>query len=113
LAQQFRDQQTGAYDVNAARQFINSLKNKKANDPQRVYVERNIIDYIVQNGLRTKYGAMLAGSAFYPKWLSDKDLNEQSSIASISYVAVPYASISDSAVKLRMKILMRMYVNIK
>lgn len=99
LAQQFRDQQTGAYDVNAARQFINSLKNKKANDPQRVYVERNIIDYIVQNGLRTKYGAMLAGSAFYPKWLSDKDLTDQSSIASISYVAVPYTTISDSAVK--------------
>ncbi len=99
LAQQFRDQQTGAYDVNAARKFINSLKNKKANDPQRVYVERNIIDYIVQNGLRTKYGAMLAGSAFYPKWLSDKDLNDQSSIASISYVAVPYTTISDSAVK--------------
>jgi peptidyl-prolyl cis-trans isomerase D len=99
LAQQFRDQQTGAYDVNAARQFINSLKNKKANDPQRVYVERNIIDYLVQNGLRTKYGALLAGSVFYPKWLSDKDLNDQSSIASISYVAVPYTTISDSAVK--------------
>lgn len=99
LAQQFRDQQTGAYDVNAARQFINSLKNKKANDPQRVYVERNIIDYIVQNGLRTKYGALLAGSVFYPKWLSDKDLTDQSSIASISYVAVPYTTISDSAVK--------------
>ncbi|HLO38296.1 MAG TPA: peptidylprolyl isomerase, partial [Lacibacter sp.] len=99
LAQQFKDQQTGAYDVNAARTFINSLKKKKANDPQRVYVERNIIDFIVQNGLRSKYTALLAGSAFYPKWLSDKDLTDQSSIASISYVAVPYTTISDSAVK--------------
>ncbi|MBP6687216.1 MAG: SurA N-terminal domain-containing protein, partial [Lacibacter sp.] len=99
LAQQFRDPQTGAYDANAARQFINSLKKKKATDEQRVYVERNIIDYIVQNGLRTKYTALLAGSVFYPKWLSDKDLNDQSSIASISYVAVPYTTISDSAVK--------------
>jgi peptidyl-prolyl cis-trans isomerase D len=99
LAQQFRDQQTGAYDVNAARTFINSLKKKKANDPQRVYVERNIIDFIVQNGLRSKYTSLLAGSAFYPKWLSDKDLTDQSSIASISYVAVPYTTVSDSAVK--------------
>jgi peptidyl-prolyl cis-trans isomerase D len=99
LAQQFRDPQTGAYDANAARQFINSLKKKKATDEQRVYVERNIIDYIVQNGLRSKYTALLTGSVFYPKWLSDKDLNDQSSIASISYVAVPYTSISDSAVK--------------
>ncbi len=99
LAQQFRDQQTGAYDVNAARTFINSLKKKKANDPQRVYVERNIIDFIVQNGLRSKYTSLLAGSAFYPKWLSDKDITDQSSIGSISYVAVPYTTVSDSAVK--------------
>lgn len=98
LAQQFRDA-NGNYDAAAARQFINSLKKKKANDPQRVYVERNVIDYIMQNGLRMKYAALVSGAAFYPKWLSDKDLNDQSSIASISYVAVPYQTISDSAVK--------------
>jgi peptidyl-prolyl cis-trans isomerase D len=99
LAQRFTDQQTGAYDANAARQYINSLKKRKANDEERVYVERNIIDMIVQNGLRSKYAALLAGSAFYPKWLSDKDVNDQSSIASISYVAVPYTNIGDSSVK--------------
>jgi len=98
LAQQFKDA-NGNYDPAAARQFINSLKKKKANDPQRVYVERNVIDYLIQNGLRMKYASLLAGAVFYPKWLSDKELNDQSSIASISYVAVPYTSISDSAVK--------------
>ncbi len=98
LAQQFKDA-NGNYDAAAARQFINSLKKKKANDPQRVYIERNIIDYLIQNGLRTKYASLLAGAVFYPKWLSDKELNDQSSIASISYVAVPYTSISDSAIK--------------
>ncbi len=98
LAQQFKNEQTGAYDANAARQFINSMRKKKANDPQRQYVERNIIDYLIQNGLRSKYSALLAGSAFYPKWLSDKDINDQSSMASISYVAIPYTSISDSVV---------------
>lgn len=99
LAQQFKNEQTGAYDAAAARQFINSMRKKKANDPQRLYVERNIIDYLISNGLRSKYTALLAGSAFYPKWLSDKDLNDQNSIASISYVSIPYTTISDSAVK--------------
>jgi peptidyl-prolyl cis-trans isomerase D len=99
LAQQFKNEQTGAYDPAAARQFINSMRKKKANDPQRLYVERNIIDYIISNGLRSKYNALLAGSAFYPKWLSDKDLNDQNSIASINYVAIPYTTISDSSVK--------------
>lgn len=99
LAQQFKDQQTGAYDANAARQYINSMRKKKANDPQRQYIERNLIDYIISNGLRTKYNALLAGSAFYPKWLSDKDLADQNSIASISYVAVPYTTVNDSTIK--------------
>ncbi len=99
LAQQFKDSQTGAYDANAARQYINSMRKKKANDPQRLYIERNLIDYIIRNGLRTKYSALLAGSIFYPKWLSDKEVADQNSIASISYVAIPYATISDSSVK--------------
>ncbi|XVJ67274.1 MAG: hypothetical protein HEQ40_14300 [Lacibacter sp.] len=97
LAQQFKTPQ-GTYDANAARQFINSLKKKKANDPQRQYVEKNLIAYLVSTGLRNKYNALLAGSVYYPKWLSDKDGNDQNAIASISYVAIPYASIPDSTV---------------
>ncbi len=99
LAQQFKDEKTGAYDANAARQFINSLKKKKPNDQQRLYIERNLIGYIVSNGLRTKYNTLLSGSVYYPKWLSDKDVADQNSIASISYVAVPYATIADSTVQ--------------
>lgn len=99
LAQQFKDEKTGAYDANAARQFINSLKKKKPNDQQRLYIERNLIGYLVSNGLRTKYNTLLSGSVYYPKWLSEKDVADQNSIASISYVAVPYASISDSTVQ--------------
>jgi len=48
LAQQFKDEKTGAYDANAARQFINSLKKKKPNDQQRQYIERNLLDCIHQ-----------------------------------------------------------------
>lgn len=97
LAQQFKDA-NGNYDAAAARQFIGSLKKKKANDPQRIYIERNIIDFLIQNGLRTKYAALLSGAVFYPKWLSDKEMADQSSIASISYVSVPYTSINDSSI---------------
>ncbi len=99
LAQQFRDQNTGAYDANAARQYVNSLRKKKANDKDRLFFEQNIIDPIISFGLRKKYSALLAGSAYYPKWLYDKENADQNSVASISYVAVPYTVISDSAVK--------------
>lgn len=99
LAQQFVDKATGAYDANAARQFINSLRKKKANDPQRQYIENNLISYIISNGLRTKYNALLTGSVFYPKWMNDKDIAEQNSIASISFIQVPYQTIADSTVQ--------------
>ena len=98
LAQQFVDA-NNQYDANAARQFINTLKRKKADDPQRVFFEKNIIDFLISNGLRTKYIAMLAGSTFYPKWMSDKEITDNSSIASLSFVAIPYTSISDSSIK--------------
>lgn len=99
LAQQFKDEKTGAYDANAARQFINSLRKKKADDPQRRYIEQNLIDYLISNGLRTKYSTLLAGSVFYPKWLNDKELAEENGIASISYVTVPYSIIPDTTVQ--------------
>lgn len=98
LAQQFVDA-NNQYDANAARQFINTLKRKKADDPQRVFFEKNIIDFLISNGLRTKYIAMLAGSTFYPKWMSDKEITDNSSIASLNFVAIPYTSISDSSIK--------------
>ncbi|MBM3439246.1 MAG: hypothetical protein FJX94_00090 [Bacteroidetes bacterium] len=98
LAQQFVDA-NNQYDANAARQFINTLKRKKADDPQRVFFEKNIIDFLISNRLRTKYVAMLAGSTFYPKWMSDKEITDNSSIASLNFVAIPYTSISDSSIK--------------
>jgi peptidyl-prolyl cis-trans isomerase D len=97
LTQQFKTPE-GAYDVNAARQFINSLKKKKPNDPQRQYVEKNLLTYLVSTGLRNKYNSLLSGSIYYPKWLSDKDVNDQNSIASISFVTVPYTTIPDSTI---------------
>jgi peptidyl-prolyl cis-trans isomerase D len=98
LAQQFKDANTGAYDPNAARQFINSVRKKKPTDEQRVFVEQ-LVDYLIKNGMRTKYSALLAGSVYYPKWLYEKEQNDQNSIASISYVAVPYSSINDSSIQ--------------
>ncbi|HMO33092.1 MAG TPA: SurA N-terminal domain-containing protein [Lacibacter sp.] len=99
LAQQFKDEATGAYDANAARQFINSLRKKKASDPQRQYVEKNLIEYLISSGLRNKYNALLTGSIFYPKWLSEREQADQDGFASLSYVFIPYTSINDSTVQ--------------
>lgn len=98
FAQQFKDPNTGAFDAAAARQYVNSARKKPATDQGRMFIEQVVV-YLTQNGLRSKYSALLAGSVYYPKWLYEKELNDQNSIASISYVAVPYASISDSSIQ--------------
>lgn len=97
LARSFTDPKTGVFDASAARQYINSVRKKKATDGERIQFEK-YVDYLIESGKRNKYNAMISGSVFYPKWLSDKDIADQSSFANISYVAIPYASISDSTV---------------
>jgi peptidyl-prolyl cis-trans isomerase D len=98
LAQQFKNEKTGAYDADAARKFINSLRKKKSDDPQRQYVEKNLIGYLISNGIKTKYNTLLSGSVYYPKWLHQLEENNDNSMANFSYVFIPYTSINDSSV---------------
>jgi peptidyl-prolyl cis-trans isomerase D len=99
LAQQFKNEQTGAYDPEAARKFINSLRKKKADDPQRQFIEKNLINYLITNGIKTKYTGLLSGATFYPKWLHELEESDNSALANFSYVNIPYTSIPDSTIK--------------
>src|SRR5258706_13708930 len=49
--------------------------------------------------LREKYTALLANSAYVPKWMIEKSNADNSQIASISYVNTPYFTVPDSSVK--------------
>jgi peptidyl-prolyl cis-trans isomerase D len=99
LAQQFKNEKTGAYDAEAARKFINSLRKKKSDDPQRQYVEKYLINDLMKNGIKNKYSLLLSGSIYYPKWLHQMDNTNENSIASFSYVNIPYTNINDSTLK--------------
>ena len=47
-----------------------------------------------------KYAALLSNSIYYPKWFLEKQNADNSMMARISYVGVPYSTVSDSAVKI-------------
>lgn len=100
LSQQFKNEQTGAYDAEAARTFINGLRKKKSDDPQRSFIEKYIISDLIKNGIKSKYNLLLAGSTYYPKWLHELDNNNENEFASFSYVNVPFTSITDSTIKI-------------
>ncbi len=98
LKQAFTDKKTGEYDIAQAQQWWAETK-KSQNEEQRNAVISQIIDPMRLNALYTKYTSMIAGSMYQPKWLVKEQTEEKNQFAKISYVAVPYSQVSDSAVK--------------
>ncbi|MEO9144102.1 MAG: SurA N-terminal domain-containing protein [Ginsengibacter sp.] len=98
LKQAFTDKETGQYNIEQAKQWWAEVKKNK-DEKQRSAIISQVIDPMRLNSLYTKYTSLIAGSIYQPKWLSKEMNEEKNSFASISYVAVPYSVISDSAVK--------------
>lgn len=97
IKQIFTNPQTGIYDPNVARQQINNIK-KQGSEEQKTYINA-LIDYVERQTLMSKYTSLLANTINYPKWFLEKLNVDNSLIAKVAYVSVPYSSISDSTVK--------------
>ena len=94
---QFTNEQ-GIYDINAAKNAIAQLRKQKgtmADNFNNIYLPS-----LLKNRLREKFVSLLANTAYYPKWMLEKLNSDNSSMASVSYVHVPYSTISDSTVKI-------------
>ena len=97
LKQAFTDKETGLYNINKAQEWWKTAKKSK--DDQRDAIESQIIEPMKLQTLYSKYNSMIAASAYYPTWMQKSDINESKQFANISFVAIPYSVISDSAVK--------------
>src|SRR5581483_4561209 len=95
LRQQFTDS-TGVFNAQAAYQAIRSLKK---NSPQYNSFWGEFVPSLEKTREKEKFSALLGKSVYYPKWLIEKTNAENSQRSSISYVNVPYSTISDSAVQ--------------
>ena len=93
LKQQFTDPNTQQYNAVEADRAIKEFKKRS---PQQY---QNFITSIIQNRQREKYLSMLSNTAYVPKWMAEKLGTDNSLVANISYVQIPYATIPDSAVK--------------
>ncbi len=97
LKQAFTDKATGQYDIEKARQWW--IQAKKAKGDQRDAIDAQIIEPLKLQTLANKYTSLLAASAYYPTWMQQQDKADNKTFSNISYVAVPYNTISDSTVK--------------
>jgi len=96
--QEFTDPNTGEFRVNDAKQAIAQVKKSK-NQEQINQIEKMYIEPSIENRLRNKYQALIVKGVQLPSWMVQKQYNESNSIASIDIVGIPYASISDSTIK--------------
>jgi len=100
LKREFTDPKTGVFNADQARNAFDQLKKSKKVDQQQLdQIVEAYIKPTIQQTLQSKYQNLLQQSAYAPKWLIEKTKTENSTIASVSYVYVPYSSVSDSTVK--------------
>ncbi|MEI8073285.1 MAG: peptidylprolyl isomerase [Bacteroidota bacterium] len=98
LRQEFTDPKTGVFRVNDAKQAFAQIKKSK-NAEQVKMINSVYIEPTIEQALRNKYQGILQQAAYIPKWLIEKQKADNNAISSISYAFAPYASISDSTVK--------------
>lgn len=67
----FTDRNTGAYDVNAAKNWMNNMKkNSKPEDAQNI--NEQLIKPIQINLLTQKYTSIFTQGSYVPKWMIEK-----------------------------------------
>ena len=94
--QQLRDPATGKLNVAEAQKALANIKKFKGE--QKENINEQVINPLKLTTLVSKYSGLLNAGAYYPKWMQQKDNDESGNYSHISYVAIPYSEISDSAV---------------
>ena len=97
LKQNFTDPATGVYNAVQAQQQINQI-SKSGTAEQKAQLSE-YLDALESQRLMEKYNALLMNTTYAPKWLIEKQNADNSLQAAVSYVSVPYTTISDSALK--------------
>ncbi|MDP9041695.1 MAG: peptidylprolyl isomerase, partial [Bacteroidota bacterium] len=103
----FTDPNTGLFDAQQAASRINQLRSiYKANrkSDQNYAMAQNFFEQalpqFVKMRQREKYISLLAQTSYVPRWMIEKNNADNSQIASVNFVKIPYQTIPDSSVKI-------------
>ena len=98
--QLFTDPNTGMFDLQAAKTWFTNLKKNKRADEIKMVTDQ-LLNPLSMRLLNDKYNSLFVQGAYAPKWMLEKQNNDNSLISSIAYVGLPYAMISDSLKELK------------
>jgi len=101
----FTDPNTGQYDAQQAASRINQLRsiykgNRKSDQNYAMaqnFFEQGLPQFVKMRE-REKYISLIAQSSYVPKWMIEKTNADNSQVASVHYVRVPYLTIPDSTI---------------
>jgi peptidyl-prolyl cis-trans isomerase D len=99
LRRQFSNEQ-GIYDAKMARDAIANLKKQK-NNPMADNFSNIYLPELMKARMREKYASLLGNTYYIPKWMAEKMNADNSELAAISFVSVPYTTVSDSAAEVK------------
>ncbi len=100
LRQQFTTKD-GEYDANAAKAAIESLRKQKSAMADNI--NDNYLPALMEGRLREKYISLLTNTYYVPKWMVEKMNADNSALASMHFVGVPYQTVSDSLAEVKVK----------
>jgi peptidyl-prolyl cis-trans isomerase D len=102
----FTDPNTGVFDAQQAAARINQLrtiyKTNRQSDPKEFSMAQNFFEQALPQFIkmreREKYISLIAQSSYVPKWMIEKTNADNSQIASINFVKIPYQTIADNTI---------------
>jgi peptidyl-prolyl cis-trans isomerase D len=103
LKQQFTDEKTGLYDGAKAKQQIDQMLKSKTVSQEQKDNFNSFVNQLVQERINDKFASLLVMSVNVPRWQVEKQIADNSQMASISLVREVYSSIPDSTVKIEDK----------
>lgn len=97
VTRQFIDEKTGQFDRARMQQILQNVGQDKTGQMRERLLE--LENFIAQSRISSKYLSLIKQAVYYPKWMAEQQIKDNSQFASISYVSIPYATIADSTVK--------------
>lgn len=93
--QLFTNPNTGQFDVQAAKNWFTNLKKSKKSEDLKM-VNDQLINPLQLRLLTEKYNSLFAQGSYVPRWMLEKMNTDNSLVASVNFVGIPYATVSDS-----------------
>ncbi|MHB1921449.1 MAG: peptidylprolyl isomerase [Chitinophagaceae bacterium] len=93
----FKNPNTGVFDPNRVIEFIRQIPQDPSGQSRQQWLQ--VENYLSKSSKEKKFYSLVQVGIYYPKWVVEMELKEKNTVATASYVSVPYSTIPDSSIQ--------------